>query len=347
MADSTLQAIRTKIRRLTRTPSEAQMTDAQIDEYVNTFLLYDFPSDLRLFSLRTTLNFYTQPGVDVYDTNTTDPLDPLYNFKNKYIAIHPTAYVAGIPAFYTQWRDIFYGNYPQVNFIQETGALGNGTIGPFVGVIPPQVNGNNALSVFTLPHILQRSVIFTALDAAGTAMILVDTPTSNVLGNLTVPNGVVVLGTINYITGAYTINFPAATMNADNNPIIVESINYVPGKPLSILYYDNKFTVRPVPDKAYQIQIEADIRPTELLNAGSIPQIEQWWQYIAFYTAKKIFEERMDYDSINMMMPSLKEQESFVLRTSLTQQANERTVTIYSSGKSYGWGWGWNNNFPF
>jgi hypothetical protein len=43
MADSTLGAIRTKVRRLTRSPNTAQITDNQIDEYVNTFILYDFP----------------------------------------------------------------------------------------------------------------------------------------------------------------------------------------------------------------------------------------------------------------------------------------------------------------
>ena len=33
MADYTLNAIRTKVRRLTRSPSIAQITDEQIDEY--------------------------------------------------------------------------------------------------------------------------------------------------------------------------------------------------------------------------------------------------------------------------------------------------------------------------
>ena len=73
MADSTLAAIRTKIRRLTHSPSAALITDAQIDEYVNTFVLYDFPETLRLFSLRKTLTFYTEPNEDVYETNTVDP----------------------------------------------------------------------------------------------------------------------------------------------------------------------------------------------------------------------------------------------------------------------------------
>jgi hypothetical protein len=70
MADSTLQAIRTKIRRLTRKPSVNQISNADIDEYVNTFIQYDMPEHLRLFSLRETHTFYTTPNVDTYATNT-------------------------------------------------------------------------------------------------------------------------------------------------------------------------------------------------------------------------------------------------------------------------------------
>ena len=110
-----LSTIQQKVRRLTRSPSVAQLTDADLNNYINTFILYDIPSELRLFSLRTTLDFYTQPGVDVYPNNLTasNPLDPLFNFQNKYITIHPTVYMAGVAAYFTQYRDIFYGLWPQ------------------------------------------------------------------------------------------------------------------------------------------------------------------------------------------------------------------------------------------
>ena len=80
---TTLQAIETKVRRLTRSPSTAQLTQADLDNYINTFVVYDFPEHLRLFSLRTILTFYTQPFIDTYKTNTTVTTDALFNFKNK------------------------------------------------------------------------------------------------------------------------------------------------------------------------------------------------------------------------------------------------------------------------
>jgi hypothetical protein len=65
-ATSTLQTIRNKVRLLTRNPTEQQMTNAQLDQYINTFIMYNFPQQLRLYNLRKTFTFYTQPNVDVY-----------------------------------------------------------------------------------------------------------------------------------------------------------------------------------------------------------------------------------------------------------------------------------------
>ena len=349
MANSTLQAIRTKIRRITRSPSLSQISDSQLDEYINTFILYDFPEHLRLFSLRTLLTFYTQPGVDVYDTNTTVTTDPLYNFRNKYVAVHPPVYMAGIQSFYTQWRDVFYGYYPQTNTIADTLLRGNNSAGPFVSnVIAP--TGPPA----GLPFILQSNVNFNCLDNNGTSMIMVDIPISNTIGNLTQANVPLVPpfdtiqdpnNFINYVTGEYTITFPANTQTMAT--IWFEGILYQPGKPLCMLYYDDKFTIRPVPDKTYTIQIEVDVRPTELINSTDVPYLEQWWQYIAYGAAKKIFEDRMDLDSVQLIMPEFKTQERLVLRTTLTQQANERTVTIYTQGKNYGFGWFGSGGWPY
>ena len=339
MADSTLLAIQNKIRRLTRNPSEANLSTADINQYINTFVLYDFPENIRLFNLRTTFTFYTQPGVDQYK-NITDPAlsnDPLYNFKNKYVAIHPPLFLAGIQGFYTQWRDVFYGYYPQTNTIADTNLRGDGSsVGPFSGKI---VNSPS----------IQNNVIFTCLDTNGNSMVLIDYPVSNTTGALGLPGQPQVLpspyGQINYITGAYMLNFPSIT--AANATIWVENIGYQPGKPLAVLYYDDTFTIRPVPDKTYAIQFEADIRPTELLDQTKSPDLEQWWQYIAYGASIKIFQDRMDLDSVQAIMPEFNKQERLCLRTTLTQQANERTVTIYTQGKNYGFGWFGPGGWPY
>jgi len=185
-------------------------------------------------------------------------------------------------------------------------------------------------------------------------MIMVDIPISNTIGNLTEANVPLVppydtiqnpANYINYQTGQYVITFPNITQTLAT--IWFEGILYQPGKPLGMLYYDDKFVIRPVPDKTYSINIEVDVRPTELINSTDVPYLEQWWQYIAWGASKKIFEDRMDMDSVQLIMPEFKQQERLVLRTTLTQQANERTVTIYTQGKNYGFGWFGGGGWPY
>src|SRR5215475_2862809 len=103
---STLQAIQTKVRRLTRSPSQAQLTDADLQNYINTFVVYDFPEHLRTFNLRTTYSFVCNSFQDVYPTDTASfvgvTTNPLYFFQNKYLTVHPPFYIAGYQAYYTQ-----------------------------------------------------------------------------------------------------------------------------------------------------------------------------------------------------------------------------------------------------
>jgi len=332
---SNLDAIRIKVRRLTRTPNISQMADVTLDDYINTFILYDFPENLRLFSLRTLFTFWTIPNVDEYKTTFTDPTDPFFNFRNKYISIHPPVYMAGVQSFYTELRDVFYGFYPQTNSIIDTLLRGDGSAGPFIG---------------TTPHfILQHSVSFSTLDTSNNSMVLVDYPVNRELGALGRPNEPQVLpspyGQINYLNGDYTVIFPNVTKLLE--PITFEAILYQPGKPLAALFYDEKFTIRPVPDKSYKVTFEAFIRPTELLAANEEPYLSQWWQYIAFGTAVKILFDRMDTESVNLLMPEFKHQEMLVQRSTLMQATNNRTQTIYTQGKTYGWGGWWSSGWPY
>ena len=74
-----LADIRTKVRKITRSPSDAQITDNQIDDYINTFILYDLPQMNQMFDLRRTLTFYTRAFIGEYPTTPdvlTDPTNP-------------------------------------------------------------------------------------------------------------------------------------------------------------------------------------------------------------------------------------------------------------------------------
>ncbi len=133
---------------------------------------------------------------------------------------------------------------------------------------------------------------------------------------------------INYVTGQYYITFPTAP--APGIDINSQTVPVNPTIPQALLFYDGQFIVRPVPDQPYRVDMEVYVQPAELLSSGQCPELSEWWQLIAWNASKKIFEDRMDYDSIGMIMASLKEQEALVLRRTVVQQTTQRVSTIYS-----------------
>ena len=331
---NTLDSIFIKVRRLTRKPSPNQLSDQEISDYVNRSVLYDFPEHLRLKSLLTTITWYTAANQDTYPTDATLPkTDPLYNFKNRYVTLDTPLYIEGFRTFYTQSRDVFFGAFPNNSF-KNTFAYGNGTTTLFTGTL------NNF-------PVQQNSILFSSLVViAGSQQSIgyKDVPTIGSVQDgvlLNVSTGVPV-GAINYLTGQFAINFEYPPISGAN--IVSQSIGYTPAQPTGVLYYQNQFIVRPIPDGVYSVNMEAYIRPTELLTSGSSPELEQWWEYIAYLAAKKVFEDYQDTDSIAKIMPALKEQQALVIRKTVVQNATQRNATIYSpqlDGNPYFGVWGY------
>lgn len=356
---TTLAAIRIKIRRLTLSPSPAQLSDAEIDDFVNTSVVYDFPETLRTFNLRTTFTFFANPGQDVYPTDIasfgTNPnaLDnPLYNFQNKYLTIHPPVYCAGYQLLYTQSQQHFYGMYPRLNAIASIGSAGNGVTFAYTGVInsqqqilPPGLTQNYAL--------IQNNVLFSSVGIQGQGLALADVPVIDAIGNPTLngnlydvnsgayaaakanpPTVVLANNTINYLTGVFSITFPAAP--GQGVAINSQTIPTQRSMPRAMMYFSNQFTIRPVPDQPYRINFEVFQRPTALLTAGQSPELEEYWQYIAYLGAKKVLEDRLDMDTLALIMPELKNQEVLCLRRTIVQLTNQRTATIYAENLQNG-----------
>lgn len=367
----TLTQIQQKVRRLTRSPSTAQLADADLNNYINTFLEYDLPENVRLANLLTDFSFYTNPGQDTYNTdeasfgNATN--NPLYNFQNKYQTNNPPVYIAGFGSRYFTSPELFYGIYPKINSIQLVGT-GNGTPGTFTGV----VNANQSIVPPTSNqyiYLLQNNCTFSAIgqpaptEQIGMAMVdvpLIDPATGFKLniGNLydangalyndpingprTIPPTVVIpTNTINYLTGVFSVTFPINTLVG--TPINSQCVPVNTALPQALMFYSNTFTVRPVPDQAYRVNFEVRQRPIALLSAGQAPELEEWWQYIAYGAAMKIFQDRMDIDSVQLIQPEYRRQETLCLRRTLVQNATQRATTIYAdpnnnNGNNGSWG---------
>lgn len=324
-----------KVRRITKSPSQNQITDDQIVQYINTYFLYDFPEELRLKNMLSNYNFTTAPNQETYPL----PTDSI-------ISIEPPVYINGYQAFFTQSQDYFYRLYPRLGLSENNLAFGNGTVGPYT---------------FTLTNspVLQNNTVVSAVDSTGFAATAIDIPVNTQVGNL---SGISInpVSTINYITGAVSITF--VNVIPSGNPINCQVVPYSPSRPVSMLFYHDTIFLRPVPDAAYLVNIEAYVNPIACLTgqlfnpptlggtndtsfpspptAQNIPQgfvndkdtaqLKQWWQLIAWGTALKIFEDRGDIENIVRFTPLYDQQRRLVLRRTLVEQANERAQTIYS-----------------
>lgn len=301
---TTLADIRTKVRRLTASPSETQLTTAQIDQYVNTFYLHDLPAHIKVFDLKEVYTFYTSPNTQAYALT----VDPSFTavIPRAYFSVEPPAYCDGAQMSYFQSQAEFYGTFPPL--ATEDTQAGDGTAGPFT------INLTNT-------PILQNRVTVSATDAGGNRLIVYDNG-AGVLG------GAGGAGTVNYITGAVVVTFTGNIPATET--ITVQSVAYQANKPSSIFFKDNTFTLWPVPDKTYRIDINAYVYPTVLLNAADSPETQAMWQLLAVGASKKVFEDRGDMESMQSIMPIFNEQMILVQRRTVAQNRPVRAATIYS-----------------
>ena len=308
---STLDKIIKKIRKITSSNSQTQITDDDIKTYINDFVLYGYPPDLSIPEFKTTLTFYTSPNVGTYKTNTTNEYDPLYNFTNRYEFTGRPAFVDGIESGFFQDREAFFGLYPSIkksSFLTK----GDGVLGNWFGTL-------NAIPV------IKGETVFTSVDANGNGLAVWDDEDGNLIST---DHGV--CGTLNSVTGAYDFFFPGIpALGADIN---VKSVWYTASTPISILFFENKFTLRPIPDDVYAINLEVYKRPTEFEYINQMPELAAQWEYIAFGAAKKIFIDRRDYESLAEIQPLFDEQEGHLVTRNTMNMSDMRVATPYNSG---------------
>lgn len=331
---SALQNIIQKVRTITFRPSVNQISDQQIQHYINVFTLYGFPEDIKLFNLKKTLTFYTNPYVDIYATENLLPDDPLYNFYNTYTFTGDPVYVNGLQATFLQDRTQFFNLYP---FIYSTDTIGTG-------------DGINVNFSGFLPNhpCLENNVIITSTDSYGVGIVVQDIPDINPITGYYLPHGTLVepnfksvaLGTIDYVTGAYTVTLP--TPPGPNENITAKTSYYNPSIPRTVLFFDKQFTIRPVPDSVYAINVEVYKRPDALLDTAQMPELAQHWMYIAYGAALEIFMDNRDMDSYNEKLGRFKELEQEVRTKAAMQLSQQKVTTIYDMPYYYG-----NYNNPF
>lgn len=192
-----------------------------------------------------------------------------------------------------------------------------------------------------------QNLLITVNVANGITLNVSDDGAGNLIGDGS--------GTVNYETGAISVTFAQAPPSGE-----VINVQYIPvvlNIPQSIMYYQSQFTMRPVPDKGYTVEVTAYRLPSQALlgtssstepNLAGVPEQREWWEVLCFGAAKKIYQDRIDNEGVQTMEMWLQEAMSNAETRTYAQLGKQRTATIYGdqsnnvngNGNAFGWGGG-------
>lgn len=164
------------------------------------------------------------------------------------------------------------------------------------------------------------SITFGAVVAIGVAINASYTTAIGALGALSGDG----TGTLNYLTGAYSVTFnspPAASA-----VIYAKYQGYSGNRPQGVLFFNNQFTFRPIPDQAYQILMQGYIEPLTLVNDDDTPLQPEWGPLIVFGAALDWFLENGDVENYDRYYPSFKRFENVALGRTIQQLTEQQSV---------------------
>jgi hypothetical protein len=227
----------------------------------------------------------------------TVPGQDIYSFPGGYFTDSPGAYADGFPLIFYQDPDIFFQDWPQ-QYAVDNIATGDGVTNNFSGSLQS-------------PPIIMGSLFITD----GT-QVLQDQGDGTLTGNGS--------GTINYTTGAYNIAFTTAPTASDT--IYAKYQGYQGNRPQGVMFFNNEFTLRPIPDQVYQILMQGYIKPQTLDSDSDIPLQEEWGPLIAYGVSLEIFNDRGDAESFDQYLTSFLRYQNVAQARTIQQYTEEQSV---------------------
>jgi hypothetical protein len=363
----------TKARKLTGSSNAFQVTDSYIVQQMHSFYSYDLPAKFRSLKLKDVYTFTTNVGQAVYPFNSELYItveQPCYCSKRE------------IKLFTDPWQfyGVNYNWQSFTNFTSGDGTTGpySGftTAAPFIasfnndpGALITDAIGNQRGNNLFFPQGRVQNILITATAYTDNGIGIQQNVTDDGEGNLIQIFSTADLGgnalkqeygyqlyrqyasstpslagnaTINYQTGEIT-GLVFAQAIPQGTPI---QIQYNPKQfsiPLSIMYYQNQFTLAPIPDQGYTIELQCYRQPIQALLAADMsgnPELSEWWEILSVGAAKKIFEERLDSDGVMFIDKMLKERYDVIETRTYAQIGQQRINTIYTDQLTYNYGSG-------
>jgi hypothetical protein len=339
----TLSQMQNTVRRMTARYTPQAMTDTQINTYINLAYTLHFPEQFKNLKLTKPYVFTTIPNVDTYSfpyedhptnpaTGTQSPATP-GNFQ-----ITPPVYCQGYILRYSQDKTTFYNRWPNLSVNQQINT-GKGNSGPYSGTIPSTPFYRAQQDIFG--NVTEAAVIISSYDNTGFNLTITDVPQANSnTGNLVDSNNVQV-GTVNYLTGAYTFTLNTGTIPS-GDAIYAAVVPYQASRPTDVLFYNQQIIFRPCPMQIYQVEFQISQQPTQLILNNSAPELDEWYLLICAIAAKLIYTDFPDEEGMAYIMPIYQEQVQMAQRRTLRQLGSQRAQTIFSQpGRPLAsWFWG-------
>lgn len=280
--------IRSKIRAITGRPDASMMSNSDLLERANQYYQFVLPKELKIFFGYTYYQFFTVSGRDQY----SPPSDTQYE------TVNPQIYFDGFPGDWYLDPDLFYQDYPQQSN-KYVVATANGVLNSFPFNNP------------TYP-IIPRSLYVT--DGTQVAQ-------DNGVGGFTGGG----TGSVDYSTGVISAlsftNVPAA-----NATITATSQGYVANRPQGLLYYNNVFILRPVPDDVYLVKMEGINVPAAFTVDASVPFRTDLGPLIAYGTSLEIFSDFNQMDQYQEIVPSYNRYKDIAMQDTYEMYLYQRSV---------------------
>lgn len=301
MATWTLAEIRQKVRQVTGRYSPQELSNEQLDEYINKYFQYTFPAELKLERFHTFYEFLTVAN------------QQKYTLPTGYVNFEPPATLDNLSMLWYQNPSSFTENNPE-NVGRQTIGTGDGVTVGFNGTA-----GN-------FPVLPGTAVITDNTE------VFEDTNTSYTTSNVILTGSLGGSGTINYSTGVVSVSFNTAPISGQN--ITFSYIQFQAGRPTAVLLYNNQFTFFPVPDTAYRFKTKAysntlvttaaGTNAVLFSNATDRPLLDEWGPCISYGASRDIHSDFGEMDAYAEITALYREQLGYVLKRTNNNLLNTR-----------------------
>lgn len=154
------------------------------------------------------------------------------------------------------------------------------------------------------------------------------------------------IGTVDYVSGQIDFTLPSGISLGLGTLFTVWVSQYQTGRPYCLLFWNNEFTIRPVPKLIHKIEVETYLTPVQFMLSSDLPILSQWSQYIAYGVAREILRDRQDMEGVANLEDGFMRQEALVLERQGIEEIGQPNFQLFNSTQPYSVYGGWGGGYP-